>query len=113
MYVILWNFGKLFPRFCVFLSPVYYNQSHSSVRVSVCLSIWTSISLLIAWDAISSMYLAFTVHIWHSYLLLCVDDNTVSDYRYDLDFKGQGQLYLTFMLRLDKRKFLSFFLRWC
>ena len=55
------------------------------------------------------MYLAFTVHIWHSYLLLCVDDNTVSDYRYDLDFKGQGQLYLTFMLRLDKRKFLSFF----
>ena len=47
------------------------------------------------------MYLAYAVHIWHSYLLLCVDDNTVSDYRYDLDFKGQGQLYLTFMLRLD------------
>ena len=41
------------------------------------------------------MYLAYTVHIWHSYLLLCVDDNTVSDYRYDLDLKGQGQLYLT------------------
>ena len=59
------------------------------------------------------MYMTYTVHIWHSNLLLCVDDNKVSDYRYDLDFKGQGQLYLTFMLQLYKRKFLPFFLRWC
>ena len=77
MCVILWNLANYFHVFVFFLSPVYYNQSHPSVRVSVCLPIWTSTSLLIAWDAISSMYLAYTVHIWHSYLLLCVDDNTV------------------------------------
>ena len=28
---------------------------------------------------------------------MCVDDHKVSDYRYDLDFKGQGQIYLTFI----------------
>ena len=79
--------------FLCFYSLVYYNQSNPSV----CLSIWTSVSRLIAWDANSSIYLAYTVHIWHSNWFLCVDDNNVSDYRYDLDFKGQGQVYLSFI----------------
>ena len=33
----------------------------------------------------------------YSNLLLCVDDNKVSDYWFDLDCKGQGQKYLTFI----------------
>ena len=96
--VIFWNLANYFHVFVLFFySLIYYNQSHPSVHASVCLSIWTSVSWLIAWDANSSIYLAYTVHIWHSNWLLCVDDNKVSDYCYDLDFKGQGQIYSTFI----------------
>ena len=36
--------------------------------------------------------------------ILCIDDNKVSDYRYDFDFKGQGQIYIRFILWLGQPK---------
>ena len=99
---ILANYVHVFVLLLFLKSSILW--SVPSVSLCVFLSIWTSASWLIAWDTNSALYFAHSVYIRHSNWLLCVDYTKVSDYRYDLDFKGQGQIHLGFC---------SLFLRRC